>query len=187
MADDMEEVDVPQGVMASSKWKRFRKLHTQGLGRNAISREMGICNAVVSRTAEHLELTFDRSRIEAATAARIADLAERRSLLAVQFTEVAEDSLDRIYKPTTVYAFGGAKNTYEEHTFDEAPAAERRALVAAAGTATDRSLKLAPAEASSNLDGAKSMLGNLGNLLSVYSQEMDQQDADAEAESADRA
>ncbi|MEU0354963.1 hypothetical protein [Streptomyces cyaneofuscatus] len=187
MPDDPQETDVPHGVMASTKWEWFRELHTQGLGRNAISREMGICNAVVSRTAEHLNLTFDRSRIEAATAARVADLAERRSLLAVQFTEVAEDSLDRVYKPTTVYAFGGAKNTYEEHTFDEAPAAERRALVAAAGAATDRSLKLAPAEAASNLDGAKSMLGNLGNLLSAYSQEMDQQDAEAEAESTDQA
>lgn len=59
--------------------------------------------------------------------------------------------------------------------------------MAAAGTAADRSLKLAPTEVSSNLDGAKSMLGNLGNLLSAYSQEMDQQDGEAEAESADRA
>ncbi|NEB42267.1 hypothetical protein G3I54_36105 [Streptomyces sp. SID14515] len=180
MTGNPQEAEVPTGVMAKDLWERFRELHAEGLGRNAISREMGKCYAVVSRTAEHLDLTFDRSRIEAATAARVADLAERRSLLAVKFTDVAEDSLDRIYKPTTVYAFGGAKNTYEEHTFDEAPAAERRALVAAAGTATDRSLKLAPAEASSNLDGAKSMLGNLGNLLSVYSQNMDEQGAEAE-------
>ncbi|MDX3183498.1 hypothetical protein PV334_19830 [Streptomyces sp. ME02-7008A-1] len=178
---------MPHGVMAEDRWDELRELHAEGKGRNVIAREMGIATGCVSRTAEHLGLTFDRSAIQAATAARIADLAERRSVLAIQFTDVAEDSLDRIYRPTTVYAFGGKDNTYEEHTFDEAPAAERRALVAAAGTAADRSLKLAPAEVSSNLDGAKSMLGNLGNLLSAYSQEMDQQDGEAEAESADRA
>ncbi|MFJ6363440.1 hypothetical protein ACIQIE_19950 [Streptomyces globisporus] len=178
---------MPHGTMGEDKFEEFLELHTQGLGRNAICRKMGLTAAVVSRTAEHLGVSFDRSKIQAATTARLADLAERRSLLAVQFTEVAEDSLDRIYRPTTVYAFGGATNTYAEHTFDEAPAAERRALVAAAGTATDRSLKLAPAEASSNLDGAKSMLGNLGNILSAYSRDMDQQDAEAEAESTDQA
>ncbi|MEU0979033.1 hypothetical protein ABZ488_07420 [Streptomyces griseus] len=178
---------MPHGTMGEDKFEEFLELHTQGLGRNAICRKMGLTASVVSRTAEHLGVSFDRSKIQAATTARLADLAERRSLLAVQFTEVAEDSLDRIYQPTTVYAFGGSMNTYAEHTFDEAPAAERRALVSAAGTATDRSLKLAPAEASSNLDGAKSMLGNLGNLLSAYSQEMDQQDAEAEAEYAGQA
>ncbi|KFK87843.1 hypothetical protein IX27_18310 [Streptomyces sp. JS01] len=178
---------MPHGTMGEDKFEEFLELHTQGLGRNAICRKMGLTAAVVSRTAEHLGVSFDRSRIQAATTARLADLAERRSLLAVQFTEVAEDSLDRIHKPTTVYAFGGSMNTFAEHTFDEAPAAERRALVAAAGAATDRSLKLAPAEAASNLDGAKSMLGNLGTLLSAYSQEMDEQDAEAEAESTDRA
>ncbi|MFJ2568951.1 hypothetical protein ACIOYT_00825 [Streptomyces halstedii] len=175
------------GTMGEEKFEEFLELHTQGLGRNAICRKMGLAASVVSRTAEHLGVSFDRSKIQAATTARLADLAERRSILAVQFTEVAEDSLDRIHQPTTVYAFGGSMNTYAEHTFDEAPAAERRALVAAAGTATDRSLKLAPAEASSNLDGAKSMLGNLGNLLSAYSQEMDEQDAGAEAEPTDQA
>ncbi|MFD6656909.1 hypothetical protein ACFWEB_17415 [Streptomyces parvus] len=178
---------MPHGVMAKDRWEELRELHAEGKGRNVIAREMGIATGVVSRTAEHLGLAFDRTAIQAATAARLADLAERRSVLAEKFQDVAEDSLERIYKPTTVYAFGGSTNTYAEHTFSEAPATERRALVTAAGTATDRSLKLAPAEAASNLDGAKSMLGNLGNLLSAYSQQMDQQDAEAEAESADRA
>ncbi|WP_202461425.1 hypothetical protein [Streptomyces sp. SID8374] len=178
---------MPTGVIAEDKWDQLRALHAEGKGRNVIAREMGIAAACISRTAEYLGLTFDRSRIRAATAARVADLAERRSLLAVKFTDVAEDSLDRIYQPTTVYAFGGSTNTYEEHTFGEAPAAERRALVSAAGTATDRSLKLAPAEVSSNLDGAKSMLANLGTILTSYSRDMDEQDAVGDAEPADEA
>lgn len=162
MTDDIEEAEVPQGVMASSKWKRFRELHTQGLGRNAISREMGICNAVVSRTAEHLELTFERSRIEAATAARLADLAERRSILAEQLTSDAERLRKKLWEPTFVYAFGGAQNVYTSEPVDEPPPADKRSLMSTVGIAVDKSLKLAPVETSgSGADDAKSMLGKL--------------------------
>lgn len=154
-------------LMGEARWDELRRLHAEGMGRNQIAREMGIQGSCVSRTAAHLGLTFDRSKIEAATRARLADLAERRSLLAVQFHDVAEDSLDRIYQDTTVYAFGGKNNDYEEHVFPEAPPAERRALVAAAGAASDRSLKLAPAEASSGAEDAKSMLGKLAEGIAA--------------------
>ncbi|MFE7233915.1 hypothetical protein ACFVAF_25260 [Streptomyces sp. NPDC057596] len=155
------------GLMKQDRWDELRELHAQGKGRNVISREMGITNSVVSRTAAHLGLEFDRSKIEAATRARLADLAERRTLLAEQFHDVAEDSLDQIYQPTTVYAFGGKDNEFNEHTFDQAPPTERRALVAAAGAATDRSLKLAPPEVSGGADEAKSMLGKLAEGISA--------------------
>ncbi|MFI5739182.1 hypothetical protein ACIA9I_12505 [Streptomyces anulatus] len=175
MADDIEEADVPQGVMASSKWKRFRELHTQGLGRNAISREMGICFAVVSRTAEHLELTFDRSRIEAATAARLADLAERRSILAEQLTSDAERLRKKLWEPTFVYAFGGAQNIYNSEPVDEPPPADKRSLMSTAGIAIDKSIKLAPAETSgSGADDAKSMLGKLAQGIAEIANQPDE-------------
>ncbi|MFJ6729380.1 hypothetical protein ACIQPQ_31210 [Streptomyces sp. NPDC091281] len=158
------------GLMREEKWDELRALHAQGMSRNAISREMGITNSVVSRTAEHLGLAFDRAATKAAMEARRIDLAERRSLLAEQFVAVAEDSLDRVYAETTVYAFGGKDNEYNDHTFDEAPIAERQKLVTTAAIAVDKSLKLVPADASSGVDEAKSMLGNLGQLLTAYSQ-----------------
>ncbi|MFF3094149.1 hypothetical protein [Streptomyces cyaneofuscatus] len=167
MADDKQEAPKPRGTMARDRWDQLRELHAEGKGRNVIAREMGIATGCVSRTAEHLGLTFDRTAIQAATAARLADLAERRSVIAVKFTDVAEDSLDRVYEPTTVYAFGGSQNTYAEHTFDEAPAAERRALVSAAGVATDKSLKLAPAETGANIEAGKSMLGDIMTFLTA--------------------
>lgn len=168
---------MPHEIMGEDKWPRLRELHAEGMGRNAIAREMGIQGSCVSRTAKYLGLTFDRSKVEAATRARLADLAERRALLAEQFHDIAEDSLDRVYQDTTVYAFGGKENTYEEHVFPEAPPAERRALVSTAGMATDRSLKLAPPEVSSNVDAAKSMLGGLGAALTEWSRSLDEQDA----------
>lgn len=157
---------------------RFRELHADGYGRNRLARELGFPAVQISRTAEYLGLTFDRSRIQAATEARLADLAERRAILAEDFTEAAEKCLKQMWQPTTVYSFGGKDNTYEEHEFPEAPAAEKRALMSTAATAVDRSLKLVPAEESSNLDSAKSMLGSLGEALSAFSRAEDEREAE---------
>ncbi|MEU0783536.1 hypothetical protein ABZ341_18420 [Streptomyces sp. NPDC006173] len=149
------------GTMAEDRFDEFRELHAQGLGRNAIAREMGISQVVVSRTAAHLDLAFDRSRIQAATAARLADLAERRSLLAEDLIGDAEKLRAQMWKPTLVFAFGGKDNTFESELLGEAPAADKRALMGTAGMAIDRSLKLAPPDGSSGADEAKSMLGKL--------------------------
>jgi len=159
---------------------RFRELHADGYGRNRIARELGFPPVQISRTAEYLELTFDRTRIQAATQARVADLAERRTILAELLMDDAEKLRAQMWEPTTVYSFGGKDNTYEDHVFDEAPAAEKRALMSTAATAIDRSLKLVPAETSSNLDGAKSMLGSLGEALAAFSRAEDERETEAQ-------
>lgn len=153
----------------------LRDLHADGCGRNEIARRIDAAPVMVSRAAERLGLTFDRSQMQAATAARLADLAELRSLLAMDLTHDAIRLRDQMWQPTTVYSFGGKENIYNDHTFNEAPAAEKRALMGTAGMAIDRSLKLAPAEASSNLDAAKSMLGNLGVALTEFVRTEDEQ------------
>ncbi|MFJ9037981.1 hypothetical protein ACIRF8_15480 [Streptomyces sp. NPDC102406] len=128
---------------------------------------MGIEKSVISRTAARLGLDFDRSKIAAATQARLADLAERRSLLAEALQDDAEKLRAQMWEPTTVYAFGGKENTFASEILDEAPAAEKRALMGTAGMAIDRSLKLAPAEASGGADDAKSMLGKLAEGIAA--------------------
>ncbi|MGW0920094.1 hypothetical protein ACWD3J_13890 [Streptomyces sp. NPDC002755] len=163
--------------MHESRWDEFRELHASGLGRNAIALEMGITASVISRTAEHLGLTFDRSKIRAAAEARKADVEERRSVLAARFLDIAEDSLSRVYAETTVFSFGGKSNDYNDHIFDEAPIAERVKLVTAAAIAVDKSMKLTPPGESSGLDAARSMLGSLGEALTAFSQSQDEQDA----------
>ncbi|WP_329390246.1 hypothetical protein [Streptomyces sp. NBC_01716] len=125
--------------------------------------------STISGIADRLGLTFDRGpEVASATAARQADLERRRQLLATRFIDIAEDSLERIYRQTTVFSFGGKDNEYNDHVFDEAPPAERVKLMTAAAIAVDKSLKLAPAESNAGLDAAKSMLGSLGAALSEY-------------------
>lgn len=157
---------------------QIRELHELGYGRNRIAREIEKPPVSVSRTAEFLGLTFDRSKIEAATKARLADIAERKSLLAEDLLDDAEKLRRQLWEPTTVYSFGGKDNTYEEHEFDEAPAAEKRALMSTAATAIDRVLKLIPEQEASNLDSAKSMLGSLGDALAAFSRAADEQEAE---------
>jgi hypothetical protein len=164
--------------MSEDRWDELRELHARGLGRNAIAQEMGINSSCVSRTAEHLGLTFDRTKIRAAAEARKADLDERKSLIAERFMDIAEDSLKRVHQETTVYSFGGKDNDYNEHTFAEAPIAERQKLVTTAAIAVDKVMKLVPAEESSGLDAAKSMLGSLGEALTAFSRQQDETEGD---------
>lgn len=155
------------GTMGEDKFDEFRALHAEGKGRNVIAREMGITPSVVSRTAEHLGLDFDRTKMQAATAARLADLAERRSLLAEDLISDAEKLRTRMWEPRLYWDWGGKDHDYDEKTADEPTAADQRALMGAAGMAIDRSLKLAPPEVSSGVDAAKSMLGGIGEALAA--------------------
>lgn len=156
--------------------EQFRELHALGYGRNRLARELGIAPVQVSRGAEAMGLTFDRAKIQAATEARMADIAERRSILAEDLLADAEKLRAQMWQETTVYSFGGKDNTYEDHTFDEAPAAEKRALMSTAGMAIDRSLKLVPPteQQGPGTDDAKSMLGKLARGIAELVEEPDE-------------
>jgi hypothetical protein len=152
---------MPTGTISEDRFDEFRDLHAQGLGRNAIAREMGIAPVVASRTAEYLGLTFDRSQIQAATEARLADLAERRALLAESLIDDAEKLRAQMWQPAVIFSFGGKDNTYAEEPVLEPPAGDKRALMATAGMAIDRSLKLAPPLEAAGADNATSMLDRI--------------------------
>lgn len=172
---------MPGGTVSPAKFDQFRELHAQGLGRNAIAREMGIAPVTASRTAVHLGLDFDRTKMREAQAARVADLEERRSLLASELLDIAEDSLKRIYQPTTVYSFGGKDNSFNDHEFPEAPVAERVKYMTSAAIAIDKSLKLVPPEvATGGTDDAKSMLGKLFTGIAELVNQGDETPAEGE-------
>lgn len=167
---------MPEAPLPEEYHDRIRELHALGYGRNRIAREIGRAPVSVSRTAVLLGLTFDRSQIQAATEARLADLAERRSMLAEDLIEDAEKLRAQMWKPAIIFSFGGKDNTYAEEHVSEPPSGDKRALMSTAGMAIDRSLKLAPAEESSGLDAAKSMLGSLGEALTAFSRAEDERE-----------
>jgi hypothetical protein len=67
---------------------RLRELHGTGLSCQQIGREMSRNPATISRHAAALGLSFDRSKVKAATEARVADVAARRAEVSAQFIEI---------------------------------------------------------------------------------------------------
>jgi hypothetical protein len=158
-------------------YEAVRALHAQGCGRNEIARRLDRSGEVISRLAAEMGLSFARAANTAvATETRRQDLAARRILLAEQLTADAERLREQLWQPTVVYAFGGKDNTYEEHLMEEAPAADKRALMGALGMAVDRSLKLEPIRDDSGAEAAKSMVGQLmAGLVEVYREQQSEE------------
>jgi hypothetical protein len=124
----------------------IRRLHSEGHGRNEIARRIGRGARTVSVHCARMGLTFETASTEAATAARNAQLAEKRSILADALTDDALRLSEQMWTPTVVYNIGGKDNTYTAEAVDEPPAADKRALMAAATAAAAQSLRLVPPE-----------------------------------------
>jgi transposase-like protein len=138
------------GIRLSDETKaEILRLCRDGVSRNDIAKRVG-CSAasvsgVVKRAREETgdaALTFDRSKVAAATEARKVDLAARRAALAQGLLDDVEKLRAELFAPTTIYSFGGKDNSYNERQVDKPPFADQLKIVQAAGAAIDRHLKL---------------------------------------------
>ncbi|MCR8576173.1 helix-turn-helix domain-containing protein [Streptomyces sp. Isolate_219] len=146
--------------------EQVRRLHAEGKTRNDIAREIGRSPSTVSKIAGALGLTFERGpEVVAATEARRIDLAARRAQLAEQLHTDAERLRAQLWEPCTIGAFGGKDNTWSETRLDRPMFGDQRQILGAAGTAIEKSLKLAPAEGGEDAAQVRSMLGTLGEAL----------------------
>jgi hypothetical protein len=164
-------------------YQRVRELHAQGLGRNAIAREIGRAQRTVSVIAAELGLTFDTSMTEDATRARIAQLAALRADTALDLHLDALKLTQQMWEPAVVFNFGGKENTFNSRQVDEPPAVDKKALMSAAGIALEKSLKLVPPADDSGAEDARSMLGQLmRGLKAAYDEAGEEGGAGEEAE-----
>lgn len=135
-----------QRALDDNDYQLVAELHAQGLGRNEIARQMGRATRTVSVIARELHLEFDVTMTEEATRHRVAQLADRRAVLAEALQDDAERLTDQLWQPAKVFNIGGSGNTYTDHEVDEPPADAKKNLMAAAGIAIEKSLKLVPPE-----------------------------------------
>nr|WP_119589820.1 helix-turn-helix domain-containing protein [Streptomyces scabiei] len=150
-------------------YERVRELHARGLGRNAIAREIDRAQRTVSVIAAELGLTFDVSMTEDATRARVRTLAALRADTAVDLHLDALRLTQQMWEPAVVFNFGGKENTYNEREVNEPPTVDKKNLMAAAGIALEKSLKLVPPADDTGAASAQSMLGQLMvGLKAVY-------------------
>ncbi|NNJ04159.1 helix-turn-helix domain-containing protein [Streptomyces sp. PKU-MA01144] len=147
----------------------IRRLHAEGCGRNEIARRLTRSPRTISVEAAAMGLTFDRTATEEATRARVADLAEKRAILADALTDDALRLSAQIWQPAVVFNFGGKDNTFEKRDVPEPPALDKKALMAAATAAAAQSLRLVPPQDDGGNEAAQSLVGQLmTGLAAVY-------------------
>ncbi|WP_405561905.1 helix-turn-helix domain-containing protein [Streptomyces sp. NBC_01180] len=140
--------------------------HAAGMARNEIARKIGRSPSTVSKLAAEAGLTFDRGpEVVAATEARRIDLAARRITLAEQLHQDAEKLREQLWQPCTVGAFGGKDNVWNDTRLEQPTFGDQRQILAAAGTAIEKSFKLAPPAGGEGAGEVVSMLGQLGEAL----------------------
>ncbi len=122
------------------------RLHGEGLGRNEIARQVRRAQRTVSLVVAAEGLVFDVTQTEEATRHRVAQLADRRAMLAEALQDDAERLTEQLWQPAKVFNIGGSANKYTDHEVDEPPADAKKSLMAAAGIAIEKSLKLVPPE-----------------------------------------
>ncbi|NEY32067.1 helix-turn-helix domain-containing protein [Streptomyces sp. PRKS01-65] len=132
------------GLVTDEERAEIIRLHGEGKGRNEIARLTRRSQRTVSVICAEEGLTFDVTMTEEATRHRVAQLAERRAILAEELQGDAERLTEQMWRPAKVFNFGGKDNTYEEHDVDEPPADAKKNLMASAGIAIEKSLKLVP-------------------------------------------
>ncbi|MFF7851912.1 helix-turn-helix domain-containing protein [Streptomyces sp. NPDC007910] len=123
-----------------------RQLHAEGLGRNEIARRLNRGPRTVSIIAARLGLTFDVTMTEEATRHRVAQLAEKRAILADALMDDALRLSEQLWEGATIHSFGGKDHTHNSHDVDEPLAVDKKNLMAAATAAAAQSLRLVPPE-----------------------------------------
>ncbi|MEV4966666.1 helix-turn-helix domain-containing protein [Streptomyces sp. NPDC024062] len=141
--------------------RAVRRHHAADMSRNDIARKIKRSPSTVSKIAAELGLSFDRAaEVATATAVRKADLDSRRTELAHRLHDVAERELGKMTQPQLYFEWGGKDHTYAQKTQPEPTPADRRTMMATAGAALDRSLKLVPQKTDPGEQG-RSVVGEL--------------------------
>ena len=101
------------------------RLASEGMGRNAVARHLGVSRRAVDEAAKAAGVSWVRSSTEAATKARMAD---RRAELAEDFSEISDRAAERLLQALDA---------------DDLDPRVLQALAQVAGTATDKLTTLA--------------------------------------------
>lgn len=154
-----------RGPITEQEKDRIAALHADGLSRNAIAREIGRGASTVSRICHELGLRFDRHLTVEATAAKVADAAERRARLQEATLASAERLMAQMFAPSTIFNFGGKENDYNERPVEEPPFRDKKDIATAVAALAQTALKLAEYDKAVGDEGDKSMLTDLREQL----------------------
>lgn len=146
--------------------EQVRRLHAEGKTRNDIARTLHRSSGTITKIARRLGITFERSPdVVAATEARRVDLAARRMQLAADFQADAERLRAQLWQECTHGEFAGKEGNWHDVRLPRPRFVDQKAIITAASTAVQQSLRLVPAEGGEDAGQVRSMLGTLGEAL----------------------
>ncbi|MFB7294661.1 helix-turn-helix domain-containing protein [Streptomyces rubiginosohelvolus] len=155
--------------VADQNRETVRQLHAEGLGRNAIAKQLKCSGRTISEIAGELGISFAAraGQVAAATEVRQADLADRRTAFAAKLQDIAERAAAKISQPLLYWDWGGKEHDFDTHLAPEPIPADKRALMGTVATALDRSLKLVPPKEESGVDEGLALITQLMSGLTA--------------------
>lgn len=154
---------------AFTQGEHARELFDQGLGCNAIARELGVAPSTVSKWAKREGVEFDRAQVAAANQAKVIDGKARRLAIQERAYKRIEATYDRLEAPkfkTLVRTEVGVEKARE---LDFVPAQNERDLAQAIQTHMNVAIKLEQLDGTHGQDDATSLLTRLGEALGIGS------------------
>lgn len=147
-------------------FQAVRRLAKQGLGRNAIARELKRSPRTISEIAAKLDppVTFDRTMTAVATQARVIDAKARRAALMDRYYEQAHKALDRLDQDEheiTEVSIGKVVR----YRADVLPTQDVRNLVQASAAAANQAAKLEAMDAGSGHEEDRGILAGIAQAL----------------------
>lgn len=144
---------------------------------DSIAKTASAMNRAMSTVEGHaktLGLSWNRDANIAATKALVADTRARRAAFRADLMTDLERLKDQMFKPTTVYNFGGKDNSFEEAVLDKPPIADQLRIVQAlaAGVATIE--KLENMDADQGVVDATGLLDAIGDAIKAAAAAMDE-------------
>jgi hypothetical protein len=146
---------------------RLRELHASGITLHAAAGEMHRSKSTISRHSVLLGLGWDRAQTKRAAQAKRLDAEARRAQLKLDLLEDAVRLREQLWKPVTVYNFGGKDNTFNAHRLDQPPHVDQLKLVQATSAAINAYGRLEQLDTAADTDDAKSLLAQLGRALGI--------------------
>ncbi|MGV2918484.1 helix-turn-helix domain-containing protein [Streptomyces alfalfae] len=160
------------------------RLHGEGKGRNEIARLTRRSQRTVSLICQEEGIVFDVTMTEDATRHRAAQLAALRTETAMDLHLDAMRLTQQMWEPGKVFNFGGKDNTYRDKDVEEPAAIDKKNLMAAAGIALEKSMRLAPPVTETGEDDARTMIGKMMSGLQQVWNEAQQRPAGDEGDDA---
>ena len=154
-----------RGPLSDAEKAKIDQLFAEGMGRNAIARELNRDWSAISRYARKNGMSFAREDALLGVEARRRVAAERRAELALALLDDVERMCDQLFAPTKYVQYVGKDGIRAEDTLPEPTAADKRNLAQSAMALLDRSVKLDEYDRAGGPEGARMFLGQLWDSI----------------------